>query len=151
MKHSMSLTDFYEELKVLEDSIKLHGLNPEVYAHINWVGDAISIKCKASEPYKVDDGYWHGEKNLYGTIEEVPVLLSQARQWCNKLPSEEDRAIEIMVRKLTQIADSLPEGSSDVARAMWMEIKHMILGKAERISKNGLPPPNRVTQLEEVK
>ena len=52
-----------------------------------------------------------------------------------------------MIRRLNEIADKLPEGGNEFAVQAWDEFRKLLLTKAERIAKNGLPSPSRIADL----
>ena len=142
----MNLHELYSTLISLESVIKNKGLRPSVQAHFNWIGDEITITASAAEAYD-DKGHWHSERNFEGKLTQAEELLQSTTSWVHALPGAEDRAIELMVQKLNKLASELPKGSTDIAAAAWKEVHAMLVNKAERIAKNGLPSPNRIAEL----
>lgn len=142
----MDLKEFYSCIIELESIIKNKGLRPSVQGHFNWIGDEITITASAAEPYD-EKGYWHSERNFAGNLDQAEELLQSTTSWVHALPGTEDRAIELMVQKLNKLASELPKGSTDIAAAAWKEVHAMLVNKAERIAKNGLPSPNRIAEL----
>lgn len=142
----MQLAEFYQNIVELESVIESKGLRATATGHVNWVGDQVSVALVAAEPFD-DKGYWHSEKTIDGTLEDAGETLRKAFEWAHALPNEEDRAIELMIQKLNKLAGELPKGSTDIAQAAWKEVHAMLVNKAERIAKNGLPSPNRIAEL----
>jgi len=142
----MDLQAFYQNLVELESVIKSKGLRATATGHVAWFGDEMTVRVAASEP--VDEkGYWKSERDFVGALSETDTLLRNAFSWAHAVPNAEDRAIELMVQKLNKLAGELPKGSTDIARAAWAEIHAMLVNKAERLAKNGLPSPNRIAEL----
>ena len=142
----MDLTKFYSELQDLERIIRDKGLKPTVHGFVCWLGDEVVVSVTAAETYD-EKGYWHSERGFGGKLGDVADLLRSAFEFVHALPSAEDRAIELMVQKLNKLASELPKGSTDIAAAAWKEVHAMLVNKAERIAKNGLPSPNRIAEL----
>lgn len=142
----MELREFYNELQKIESIISNKGLKPTVQGFVNWIGDELAVQVTAAEDYDVK-GYWHNERQFAGKPEDATDLLRDAYAWVHALPDAESRTIELMIQKLNKLAGELPEGSSDIACAAWREIHQMLMNKAERLAKNGLPSPNRISEL----
>lgn len=138
----MQMTTFYDEIEAIEkilDEKGLEGGDTTCYARFNYYGDEIIITVSASEPWHADDGYWHTEKDFGGKVEDVLFLLKDATEFAYSIPNEEDRVIELMVRRLNQMADSLPKGQSDIAVNAWKNVFNMMKDRAVSISNNALP------------
>lgn len=146
----MDIEQFHESLAALTALIKQRGLNGDAHAYVNWLGDELRVVVEARENADAN-GRWSAERNFNGTPSEATDLIAQARAWIAALPSEEDRAIELIVRKLNEMAALLPKGHTDVTAAAWAEIYQILKSKADRIAKNGLPSPARVTNLDELR
>ncbi len=146
----MNVEEFYDELRSIQEIVESKDISGEVYAHINWIGDEIRITVEAKEAWQADDAYWHREKSFDGGRTSGEKILNEAREWAYSLPNKEDRVIELMIQKLNQIADKLPKGTSEIAMAAWQEIFNMMKKKAESISKNGLPSPMTISDIEEM-
>jgi len=142
----MDTNELYSGLKRIEASIESRGLRANVRAHFNWCGDPISIGVEAKESADAN-GAWSSERRFRGTTNEVHRLLDDASSWVSKLPGAEDRALELMIRKLNELAGQLPKGSGELAQAAWREIHNMLTAKAEQLAKNGLPSPDRISKL----
>jgi hypothetical protein len=143
----MNTQEFYRNLVELESVIKSKGLSrATAQGHVNWVGEEVAITLYAGEPYD-EKGYWHSERTFEGALAQTEDLLRNAFSWVHELPDAESRAIELMIQKLNKLAGNLPKGSTDIARAAWAEIHGMLMAKAERLAKNGLPSPNRIAEL----
>jgi hypothetical protein len=143
----MDIEIFYSELQDLERIIRDKGLKPTVHGFFFWIGDEIAIQVTAAETYD-EKGYWHSERHFGGKLGDVADLLRNAFEFVHALPGAEDRAIELMVQKLNKLASELPKGSTDIAAAAWKEVHTMLVSKAERIAKNGLPSPQRISVLQ---
>lgn len=145
----MNVEQLHDELSAITKAIHARGLDGHAHAHINWFGDEFLIEVGANEPFDAN-GHWTAAQSFSGKPSEATDLISRAHAWAGAIPSEEDRACELIIRKLTEFADKLPEGNSEIAQAAFVEIHKMLIAKAERLSKNGLPSPNRVNKLEAV-
>lgn len=142
----MQVTDLHTALVQMTAEIEARGLHGYAQCQLNWFGTEIQIDVTARED--VDpNGYWQSEKSFKSRIDDADEALTDARAWIAGLPDQEARAIELMVRKLNELADKLPKGGNDIARTAWEEIGRMLLARADRISKNGLSSPERISQL----
>lgn len=142
----MELRQFYTELQEIESIVRRKGLNAAARGHVNWFGDEVSVEITAAEPFD-DKGHWSRTREFVGTPQEMTTVLRDAYDWSHALPEAEDRAIELMIQKLNKLAGELPKGSTDIARAAWAEVHAMLIGKAKRLAENGLPSPNRISEL----
>lgn len=142
----MQPNEIYDELNAIESIIRTKDVMATAYASFNAGGDAVSVHVVATEPYDAN-GYWHRSKTLSGEVGEIADLLTKARDWAYALPNPEDRAIELMIQKLTEMSDKLPKGGTDIASEAWREVHKMLRAKAESISKNGLPSPNSISEI----
>ena len=143
----MDVKHFHGELVAITKAIRARGLQGDAHAYVNWLGSEMEIEVTAHEPYDAK-GSWKSGKSFTGNPANAETMIANAHAWVNDLPGEEDRACELIIRKLTEFTDNLPSGHSDVAQAAFAEIHKMLVAKAERLSKNGLPSPNRITKLE---
>lgn len=143
----MDVKHFHGELVGITKAIRARSLQGDACAHINWVGDELEIAVSAQEPFDAK-GHWKLGRSFTGEPTDAAAMIADANAWVNALPDEEDRACELIIRKLTEFADNLPNGNSDVSQAAFVEIHKMLIAKAERLSKNGLPSPNRITKLQ---
>lgn len=144
----MDLREFHRELKEIEQDIEARGLNATVEARINYCGDQIAITVGANEPYDAN-GYWSSSRDFDATPGAADMALEEARSWVMGLPSAEDRAIEMMLKKLNLLAEQLPKGGNEIAQVVWAEIHKMLMAKADQLAKNGLPSPARIQQIKE--
>ncbi len=145
----MNIEEFYNRLTSIQEIVESKGLSGETYAHINWIGDEVRVTVVASDAWEADGNYWHKEKSFDGGRTSEEKILDEAATWAYSLPNEEDRVIELMIQKLNELADKLPKGTSEIAMAAWEEIFNMLKTRAESISKNGLPSPSSISNLEE--
>ena len=142
----MELDRFYSELMRVEALITERGLDATVSADVHWVGTPLSIRVRASESFDAE-GYWSNERRFEGEPDDAPRLIREAQTWVMSLPPAEDRAIEVMIRKLNEIVGKLPKGNTEVAQGAWSEIRKMILAKADQLAKNGLTSPARISEI----
>lgn len=142
----MDIKRLHDELLALTGMIRSRGLQGVAEGHINWFGDELQINVEAKERYD-ENGFWSSEKSFVGAPDDAPALLASARAWAASIPDEEQRAAELMIRKLNELADKLPKGGSDISSAAFEELGKLLLAKAGRISQNGLESPERISQL----
>lgn len=142
----MNTQEFHERLKKIENMIESKGVSGEACCRINWFGDELRVSVVAQEEYDTN-GYWRREKSFCGEAHEAERLLSEAEAWAYVVPTEEDRAIELMIQKLNEIADKLPKGGSDIAVKAWGEVHAMLMARARSLAKNGLPSPVTISNI----
>lgn len=142
----MNLEQLHNELIKLETAIKSKGLTGEAHAHVNWFGSTYEIQVYAHEAYD-KNGYWKTEKSFEG--EDINDCFDRASAFVYALPLEEDRATEMLVRKLTELASELPKGGNEIMAEAWKDVHAMLIAKAERIAKNGLPSPTRIQEIKD--
>ena len=134
-----NLREMLDEIKKISSIVENKGLNGECEARFNYFGDEIHISVEANEPWQMNDGYWSTCKSFGGKLEELDSLLRDALVFAYNVPNEEDRAIELMIRKLNEMADSLPKGSCDIAMNAWEGIFIMLKDRACHLANNALP------------
>jgi hypothetical protein len=142
----MQLEELVERLKKIETIVESKGLEPDVKGYVNWFGDDLDIAVRASEPFDAN-GYWSSERSFKGSSSEAEDLLRQAHNWTYTLPGEEDRAVEVMIKKLTEVMSKLPTGNTDITRAAWEGIREMLRSKVKRLAENSLPSPDRIREV----
>lgn len=142
----MDISELHDECRQIEQIIKSRALRAECYVRMNQYGEPLAVVVSAREAYD-EKGYWSSEREFTGETKDAARLIREARDWVAALPSEEDRAIELMIQKLNKLAGELPKGSNDIAQTAWAEIHRMLTAKAETLAKNGLPSPARIQQI----
>lgn len=145
----MELQEFYSGLMNLEARIHELGLHGSVVGRMNWYGDSVNIEVTGREPIDAN-GNWTRTRRFSGAPSECERLITEAEEWIAAIPSPEDRAIDTMIKKLNQLAESLPKGGNDIARAAWEEIHKMLIAKAEQLARNGLPSPARISEVKAI-
>ena len=65
--------------------------------------------------------------------------LANAADWAIRVPKEEDRAVEFMIRKLHEMIQDFPDSSNPVVQTAWDMLKQALLAQAAELYKNGLP------------
>ena len=142
----MDIKELHAAMDEITQSLRVRGLKGNAHCFVNWLGEEVRVGIDAREGPDIEKD-WHASKNFVGSPDDIDSLVEQARAWAAQLPDADDRAAELMARKLNEMAGKLPDGNTDIARAAWAEIHRMLISKAERIARNGLPSPSRISEL----
>jgi len=141
----MDITELYDECRQIEQIIEQRGLIAHCRAGIHAFGDELCIDVSAREEIH-ENGYWSSERSFAGRKDEAERLVREAGEWASQIPGEEDRAVEMMIKKLNELASKLPKGHGEIAQTAWSEIHRMLMAKADTLALNGLPSPARIKQ-----
>lgn len=143
----MDMQMFYNELKTMESSLKTRELSEaRVDAHINWVGDPITINITAYDGRIYDKKWELREACLSDKIENLEDLLVKAKKKVASVPSKDERQLHMMIQqleKLSGMAETASGQASPEMREAWDMYAKYLRKQANHISKNGLPNPNK--------
>ena len=117
----MKITELYSELKKIEAIIDARGLRAECVVRINWCGEELSFSVRANEPHE-EIGFWSNQREFTGHHDEAERILKEAHAWVAQLPDEEDRAIELMIRKITKLVG---KASTTCSWPRWITLQKM--------------------------
>lgn len=138
---TLSIDIIHSQCKSIEQIIKSKNLNADCYFAVNFVGTPFHLNVSASEPYDAN-GYWRREKTFRSeNATDIPDLFTKAREWAYGVPNEDDRAIELAIQRLNELADALPKGHTSSAASAWQQIHTLLKDKAAGLAHNGLPNP----------
>lgn len=143
----MNIKTFYDELKLMEVSLKGRELSEaRVEAHFNWFGDEVHIAINAYDGRTYDKKWELRDGICRGKIENVEDVLMSAKKKVAAVPSKDERQLQMMIQQLSKLAATAESASAEGSfemREAWDLYAKYLRKQADYISKNGLPNPNK--------